>query len=101
MLSVTDRAIEKIGAHFEDRPRRPVRVTADTSACGSSALELAEDRVREADVVFERDGIQIVVERNFLAAAEPIRIDFAGRSFVIDSAYRNEDACCRDCCGCD
>lgn len=100
MLTLSSRALLGIADHFKDRPRRPLRVTAEGTACGSNELDLVEDRVREADMRFEREGIEIVVEKNFFAAAQPIDIDFSGDAFVITSAYHDEQGCCEDCCGC-
>jgi hypothetical protein len=100
MLTVSSHALIGIAKHFQDRPRRPLRVTAEGVVCGSNALDLIEDRVREADLRFEREGFEIVVEKNFFAAAQPIDIDFRGDAFMITSAYRDEQGCCEDCCGC-
>ena len=59
---------------------------------------MALDKSRDTDKLYEVDGHQFVVDKEFLEKASPITIDFEGRGFKLDSAIKIEAA--GGCAGC-
>ena len=59
---------------------------------------MALDKSRDTDELYEVDGYQYVVDKEFLEKANPITIDFEGRGFKLDSAIKIEAGA--GCAGC-
>ena len=85
MLNVTEKAQEQIARFFEDNEIKPIRVFM-TSSCSGQQIVLALDQARPADATFEIAGVQYLVDQEFLAAAQPIEIDFAEHGFKVSSS---------------
>jgi Fe-S cluster assembly iron-binding protein IscA len=87
MLNVTEHAQKQIADYFKDNQLKPIRVFL-TSGCGGRQIALALDAARPEDAVIEFAGVQYLVEKSFLAQAQPIEIDFAGQGFNVSSSLQ-------------
>ena len=54
---------------------------------------MALDKSKDTDELYEIEGYQYVVDRDFLEKAKPIKIDFIGRGFKLDSSIEIEAGC--------
>ena len=82
----------QIARYFEDKGTQPIRVFL-SSSCGGPQVGMALDNVRDDDTVFEIAGIQYLVNKTFLAQAQPIRIDFNNHGFIISSSIEQTGSC--------
>jgi Fe-S cluster assembly iron-binding protein IscA len=92
MLNVTEQAQEQIANYFKENELKPIRVFLN-SGCGGRQIALALDVARPEDAVFEVVGVQYLVEKSFLAQAQPIEIDFAGHGFKVSSSLQLGGVC--------
>lgn len=51
------------------------------------------DEPNESDEVYEVNGFKFIAEKNFLAEASPIKIDFTGFGFSINSNMQMGQGC--------
>jgi iron-sulfur cluster assembly protein len=103
MLNVTQRAQDEVARFFKENPIKPIRVFL-SNGCGGPQIALAIDDAKIEDDTFEFAGIQYLVDRTFLAQAQPIEIDFSNHGFKITSALALGCGCgscgsSNDCCG--
>ena len=96
MLTVTEHAQEQIANYFKENELKPIRVFV-SSGCGGRQIALALDSARPEDAVFEFAGVQYLVEKSFLAQAQPIEIDFAGHGFKVSSSLQLGGGGCNGC----
>ena len=96
MLTVTEHAQEQIANYFKENELKPIRVFV-SSGCGGRQIALALDAARPEDAVFEFAGVQYLVEKSFLAQAQPIEIDFAGHGFKVSSSLQLGGGGCNGC----
>ncbi len=96
MLNVTEKAQEEIAKYFEENAIKPIRVFI-ASSCSGQQIGLALDEARPEDAIYEFAGIQYLVEKAFLAQAQPIEIDFAGNGFKITSSLQLGEGGCGGC----
>lgn len=54
---------------------------------------MALDEPRDTDDIFEIDGYKYVVDSEFMAAAETIKVDFSGFGFQFDCGLEFNEAC--------
>lgn len=54
---------------------------------------MALDESKDNDEKFEIDGYTYVVEKDFLAQAQPIKVDFLEIGFKVTSSIKLESAC--------
>ena len=54
---------------------------------------MALDKSKDTDELYEVEGYQYIVDKDFLEEAKPIKIDFEGRGFKLDSAIKVEAGC--------
>lgn len=101
-VEITPAAVEQFKVFFEGKEQKPVRVFLQSGGCGGgSMIAMALDQINDTDEVFDFDGFQIVVEKDFLAQAQPLKIDFSGYGFSIDSPLDlPEPSGCSSCSGC-
>ncbi len=97
MLSVTEAAKEKISEFFKGKKSRPIRLYLRPSDCGGAFLALKLDEVREGDEVLEADGLQFTADRDLIAEAQPVVIDFSGDRFKITSSISQGVPGCGSC----
>lgn len=103
MFTVTESARKQIALYFEDNEVKPIRVFL-SNGCGGVQIAMALDQQNPNDNTFEFDGIQFLVDKDFLAQAQPIEIDFAGHGFKITSSLELGQSCSGcgssgQCCG--
>ncbi|MFW6052954.1 MAG: hypothetical protein ACOC8I_03490 [Desulfosalsimonas sp.] len=51
------------------------------------------DEPNESDEVFEVNGFKFIANRDFLAEASPVKIDFTGFGFSISSNMQMDQGC--------
>jgi iron-sulfur cluster assembly protein len=93
MLKVTKKAIDKIAEYLQDKEVKPIRIFLNSGGCGGPSTAMALDELKDTDDVFDIDGFQFVVDKEFLKEAEPITVDFAHLGFQIDCAIEFEEGC--------
>jgi len=93
MLKVTKKAIDKIAEFLKDREVKPIRIFLNSGGCGGPSTAMTLDELKDTDDVFDIDGFQFVVDKEFLREAEPITVDFAHFGFQIDCAIEFEEGC--------
>ena len=93
MLKVTKKATDKIAEYFQNREVKPIRIFLNSGGCGGPSTAMALDELKDTDDVFNIDGFQFVVDKEFLKEAEPITVDFAHFGFQIDCALEFEEGC--------
>ena len=93
MLKVTQKAIDKIAEYLKDKEVKPIRIFLNSGGCGGPSTAMALDELKDTDDVFDIDGFQFVVDKEFLREAEPITVDFAHLGFQIDCAIEFEEGC--------
>ena len=93
MLKVTKKAIDKIAEFLKDREVKPIRIFLNSGGCGGPSTAMALDELKDTDTVFDIDGFQFVVDKEFLKEAEPITVDFAHLGFQIDCAIEFQEGC--------
>ena len=93
MLKVTKKAIDKIAEYLQDKEVKPIRIFLNSGGCGGSNIAMVLDELKDTDDVFNIDGFQFVVDRDFLKEAEPIKVDFAHFGFQIDCSLQFEEGC--------
>jgi len=101
MLEITKSATDKIAEYFTDKELRPIRIFLQDGECAPSSLALDVDEIKDTDAVFNIDGFQFTIDKDFLREAEPIMIDYNTRSgFQFASSLEFEDGCaaCECCC---
>ena len=54
---------------------------------------MALDEPKDTDNVFDIDGFQFIVDKDFLREAEPIKVDFSGFGFQFDCGIAFEEGC--------
>jgi hypothetical protein len=57
---------------------------------------MALDELKDNDNVFDVNGFQFVIEKEFYEKAQPVKVDFLGYGFKIDSSIdfgASESAC--------
>ena len=81
MLEVTKKAIDKITEFLKDREVKPIRIFLNSGGCGGPSTAMTLDELKDTDDVFDIDGFQFVVDKEFLREAEPITVDFAHLGF--------------------
>jgi Fe-S cluster assembly iron-binding protein IscA len=54
---------------------------------------MALDEPKDTDGVFDIDGFQFVVDKEFLKEAEPITVDFSHFGFQFDCAIEFQEGC--------
>ena len=93
MLEVTKSATEKIAQYFIDKEISPIRIFLLAGGCGLPSLALDIDEPKETDHVFDIDGFQFIIDKEFMEEAEPIKVDFTRSGFQFDSALEFEEGC--------
>lgn len=78
MLEVTPSAHDRFTEYFKDQTEvSAIRVFLNQGGCGGPSLALALDDPQVNDQVFAIDGFTYLVDKEFLEAAKPIKIDFS------------------------
>jgi len=93
MLEVTKSVTEKIAAYFKDREISPIRIFLNAGGCGLPSLALDLDEPKDTDHIFDIDGFNFIVDKEFMKEAEPIKIDFTGFGFQFYCSMEFEEGC--------
>ena len=93
MLEVTKSATDKIAEYFKDREVAPIRIFLSAGGCGLPSLALDLDEPNDTDNVFNIDGFQFIVDREFMKEAELIKVDFTRSGFQFYCSLEFEEGC--------
>ncbi len=93
MLEITKAATDKLAEFLKDREVPAIRIFLNTGGCGGPSLGMALDEPRDTDDVFTIDGFKFIADKDFMKAAEPIKVDFSGFGFQFDCGLEFEDTC--------
>ena len=60
---------------------------------------MALDEPKDDDSIFDVNGFQFIMEKGFYEKAQPVKVDFLGYGFKIDSAieFNAGDSLCGSC----
>jgi iron-sulfur cluster assembly protein len=92
LLTVTKEAQKQIAIFLEGKRTRSIRIMK-TDACPGPKLELGLDEVADEDSVFEIAGVTYILDKNLLAQAQTIDIDFTDHGFDISSSLELGPQC--------
>ena len=98
MVEVTEMANKQIAEYFKDKQVMPIRIFLNSGGWGGPPLAMALDESKETDDVFDIDGFQYVVDKEFMKKATPIKVDFKEIGFSITSNIELQpDSGCSSC----
>ena len=93
MLTVTDTAQKEVADYFKTHKKNNIRIFLMDGGCSGPQLAMAIDEKKDIDQVFEIAGVSYVIEKELLEKAQPIKIDFMGMGFKIDSSLELSGGC--------
>ena len=93
MLEITKSATDKITELLKDREVAPIRIFLNSGGCGGPGVAMALDEPKDTDNVFDIDGFQFIVDKEFMKDAEPIKVDFSEFGFQFDCSIEFEEGC--------
>ena len=98
-VTLSPAAADRVKSHVSREGRYGIRVGVRKSGCSGYAyvLDYADD-AGEADVVFEDDGVRVVVDRDSLAFLDGMEVDFVKRGLNEMFTFRNPNV--KSECGC-
>lgn len=99
MIKVSKEAREQVRAYFEGKEVQPVRIFLNSGGCGGPSLAMALDETTDQDAVFTHDGIDYIIEKDLLRQAAPVRIEYSGMGFRLDSSLELSGGGCSSCGG--
>ena len=96
MVEVTEEATKQIQEYFEGKEVSPIRIFLNAGGWGGPSLAMALDEPKENDKVFDVNGFQFIMENEFYEKAQPVKVDFLGYGFKIDSniEFEASDSAC-------
>jgi Fe-S cluster assembly iron-binding protein IscA len=97
MFEVTETAQQKINEFFEGKKARSIRLFLNPAGCGGPSLALGLDEPTPQDAVFDINGLQFVADKELLAQAQPVTVDFGQVGFEISSSIRPAPGGCAGC----
>jgi Fe-S cluster assembly iron-binding protein IscA len=86
MLEITKSATDKIAELLKDKEVTAIRIFLNAGGCGGPGVAMALDEPKDTDNVFDIDGFQFIVDKEFMKDAEPIKVDFSEFGFQFDCA---------------
>jgi iron-sulfur cluster assembly protein len=93
MLTVTEAAQNQVAEFFKEKEQQPIRVFLHEGGCSGPVLAMALDHERDGDSKFEYDGVEYLVNEQFMEQAKPIEVDFKGAGFTVSSSLVLEGGC--------
>ncbi len=104
MISVTEAAQEQVREYFNGKEVQPVRIFVNNMGCGGPSLAMALDEKKDTDDGFVYDGVEYIMEKDLMAKATPVKVDFTGMGFALDSNLSLGGGCSScgssgSCCG--
>lgn len=99
MVEVTQEATKQIQEYFNGKEVTPIRIFLNAGGWGGPSLAMALDEPKDNDNVFDVNGFQFIMEKEFYEKAQPVKVDFLGYGFKIDSSieFGAGDAACGSC----
>ena len=99
MVEVTEEATKQIQEYFQGKEVTPIRIFLNAGGWGGPSLAMALDEPKENDSVFDVNGFQFIMEKEFCEKAQPVKVDFLGYGFKIDSSIEFDagDSACGSC----
>ena len=99
MVEVTEEATKQIQEYFKDKEVTAIRIFLNASGWGGPSLAMALDEPKDNDSVFDVNGFQFIMEKEFYEKAQPVKVDFLGYGFKIDSniEFGADDSACGSC----
>jgi len=99
MVEVTEEARKQIQEYFEGKEVAPIRIFLNAGGWGGPSLAMALDEPKDDDSVFDVNGFQFIMEKEFYEKAQPVKVDFLGYGFKIDSSleFSAGDSACGSC----
>lgn len=77
MLEVTESALVNLKDFLREQQNdATVRITRKSGGCSGPGLELAMDKVRENDNVFDHEGISFVVDKKLITLCGAITVNY-------------------------
>ena len=100
VVSLTDVAAEKIGTILsdEEHANAGLRVAVRGGGCSGFQYQLALDEQRDGDLVFERDGIKIIVDELSLRYVDGSTVDYT--ESLMGAGFQVENPNVVAACGC-
>lgn len=89
MLTVTQPAKAQLDEYFADNEKAHIRIFLSNS-CAGPKLALALDEPKDSDDLFEVEGYSFIVDKELLAEAKPLALDFACSGFSVNSSLKLE-----------
>ena len=94
MLEVSESAQKEIAAYFQGKDPLPIRLFLQEGGWSGPSISMAIDNEKKVnDRVFEFGEFKYLVDKDFMAKATPIKIDFNGFGFMISSGIPQGGAC--------
>lgn len=97
MFNVTESAQEQVRAYFQGKQQMPIRVFLHQGGCGGPQMAMALDDRKDTDTVFTFDGVDYLVNKEFLEDAKPINVDFIESGFKVTSSLELGGGGCSSC----
>ena len=99
MVEVTEEATKQIQEYFKDKEVSPIRIFLNAGGWGGPSLAMALDEPKDNDQVFDVNGFQFLMEKDFYDKAQPVKVDFLGYGFKIDSniEFDASNSACGSC----
>lgn len=99
MITLTESAIAQVKSHLSREDRLGVRLGIKKTGCnGFSYVMDYADEVAEDDVIFEQDGIRLVVDEQSLRLLDGTRVDYIRDGLNSIFRFTNPNAASE--CGC-
>ena len=98
MVEVTEAASQQIADYFKDREVAPIRIFLNDGGWGGPSLAMALDEPKETDNVYDVNGFQFIMDKDFDEKAKPVTVDFLGYGFKISSSIEfGQGSACSSC----
>jgi iron-sulfur cluster assembly protein len=98
MLSLSERAAEKIRTLVTDRPGTGLRVKVVGGGCSGLQYRMEIDTAGERDKIFERDGALLIVDKKSFLYLNGSELDYAEE--LMSSGFRLVNPNVKRACGC-
>jgi iron-sulfur cluster assembly protein len=94
MIEITKSATDKIAEYFRSKDVKPIRIFLNAGGLGGPSLAISLDELKDTDTLFDVDGFQYIVDKDFLSKAQPIKVDYNERSgFQFGCSLEFEEGC--------
>ena len=98
MVEVTEAASQQIAEYFKGKEISPIRIFLNDGGWGGPSLAMALDEPKETDDVYDVNGFQFIMDKDFGERAKPVKVDFLGYGFRIESSIEfNQGSACSGC----